>query len=161
MFHRRGDRNRISRSRGVSSMVALIDYLLEQRSNIEVGARMTLEWTGMFGFENKLDDRNASSKNDVLHEVAIPSEGRDEGPNELLANGRLPLHETAWNLNRHILRVVRHDAVLIGSAPRGVILAHECFDIIQGCGDYMSSVEHSALHCMFGAEHRTAKDLSD
>ena|SRR5262245_11433767 len=31
------------------------------------------------------------------------------------------------------------------------------FSNIVRCGDYMSSVEHSALHCMFGAERRTAK----
>src|SRR5262249_36588228 len=44
----------------------------------------------------------------------------------------MPLHETARNLNRHILRIVRHDAVLIGSAPRGVILNHERFDVDRG-----------------------------
>src|SRR5215475_6602212 len=93
---------------------------------------MARERTLMFGFKSKLDDRNVSLEDDVLHEVAIPGEGRDKGTNELLANGRMPLHETAWNLDRHILRVVRHDAVLIGSAPRGVILDHERFDIVEG-----------------------------
>src|SRR5262245_51895307 len=86
----------------------------------------------MFSFKSKLDDCNVSFKNYFLHEVAISGEGGDKGPNELLANGRMPLHETARNLNRHILRVVRHDAVLVGSAPRGVILDHERFDIIAG-----------------------------
>src|SRR5215831_4116568 len=97
---------------------------------------MTRERTLVFGFKSKLDDRNVSFKNYVLHEVAISGKRGDKGPNELLTNGRLPLHETSRNLNRHILRVVRHDAVLIGSAPRGVILDHERFDIIEGseCG---------------------------
>src|SRR5215470_19465761 len=93
---------------------------------------MTRERTRVFGLKSKLDDCNVSFKNNVLYEVAISGEGGDKGPNELLANGRMPLHETARNLNRHILRVVRHDAVLIGSAPRGVILDHERFDIIEG-----------------------------
>src|SRR5262249_51253307 len=98
---------------------------------------MTRERTLVFGLKGKLDDRNVSFKNYVLHEVAISGEGSDKGPNELLTNGRMPLHETARNLNRHVLRIVRHDAVLIGSAPRGVILNHERFDIDSGseCGN--------------------------
>jgi len=41
----------------------------------------------VFGFKSKLNDRNVSSKNYVLHEVAISGESSDERPNELLANG--------------------------------------------------------------------------
>src|SRR5215471_15886927 len=93
---------------------------------------MTRERTLVFGLKGKLDDRNVSFKNYVLHEVAISGEGSDKGPNELLTNSRMSLHETARNLNRHILRIVRHDAVFIGSAPRGIILDHERFDIIEG-----------------------------
>src|SRR5262249_2062404 len=119
------------RSDLTSRRIVLIDSTTGQ-FDAGVGWRMALEWARMFGFKDKLDDRNAASKNDVLHEVAIAGKGRDKGPNELLANGRMPLHETAWNLNRHIFRVVRHDAVFIGSAPRGVILDHERFDIMGG-----------------------------
>src|SRR5215472_8168089 len=161
MFHRGGDRDSVDRSRGLFGLqvwVALIDNLLQQRSNIEVnarcrdlpprrvilvnsttgqlnvsvGCRMAREGTCVFCFKSKLDDRNVSLKNYVLHEVAISGKRGDKGPNELLANSRLPLHETARNLDRHILRVVRHDAVLIGPAPRGVVLDHERFDIVEG-----------------------------
>src|SRR5262245_45304326 len=93
---------------------------------------MTREGTFVFGFKSKLDNSSVPFNNYVLHEMAIPGKGGDKGPNELLANGRMPLHQAARNLNRHILRVVRHDAVLVGSAPRGVILDHERFDIIAG-----------------------------
>src|SRR5262249_25672187 len=92
---------------------------------------MTREGTFVFCFKSKLDDSNVSFKNYVLHEVTISGEGHDERPNELLANGPLPLHQASRNMNRHILRVVRHDAVLIGSAARGVMLDHERFDIIK------------------------------
>src|SRR5215467_4460476 len=93
---------------------------------------MTGERTGLFGFKSKFNDRRFSSKNYVLYEVAISGEGSDEGPNKLFANGQLPLYEAARNLNRHIICVVGHDAVLICSAPRGVVLDHECFDIKYG-----------------------------
>src|SRR5262249_44182374 len=127
MFHRGGDRDSVGRSRalfGLQIWVALIDDLLQQRSNIEVnarrgdlptpriifvnsttgqlnvsvGRRMAREGTCVFCFKSKLDDRKISFKNYVLHEVAISGEGRDKGPNEVFANGRLPLHETARNL---------------------------------------------------------------
>src|SRR5215470_6508781 len=93
---------------------------------------MTSEWTCLFGFKSKFNDRRVLSKNYVFHEVAISGEGSDEGPNKLFADGQLPLQEAARNLNRHIVRVVGHDAVLIRSAPRGVVLDHECFDIKYG-----------------------------
>src|SRR5215472_8196933 len=98
---------------------------------------MTRERTFVFGLKSKFDDHNVSSENYVLHKVAISGEGSDEGANELLANGRLSLHETARNLNRHVLPIVGHDAVLIGSAPCGVIFDHERFDIDSGteCGN--------------------------
>src|SRR5215475_9569486 len=90
---------------------------------------MASERTLVFGFESKLNDCSVSFENYVLHEVAISREGSDERPNELLANGRFPLHQAARNLNRHIVRVVGHDVVLIPSAPRGIVFAHEPFDI--------------------------------
>src|SRR5215472_12911758 len=93
---------------------------------------MTRERTFVFGLKSKFDDHNVSSENYVLHKVAIAGEGSDEGPNELLANGRLPLHETTRNLNRHIVRVVGHDMVFILSAPRGIVFDHERFDIDRG-----------------------------
>src|SRR5215813_2032276 len=93
---------------------------------------MTSEWTCLFGFKGKFNDRRFSSKNNVLHEVAISGEGSDEGPDKLFANSQFPLHEAARNLNRHIVRVVGHDAVLIRSAPFRVVLGHECFDIKHG-----------------------------
>src|SRR5262249_18668612 len=134
MLHRRGDRDSVDRSRGLFGLhvwVALIDNLLQQRSNIEVnarrgdlplrrivlvnstpgqlnvsiGGRMAREGTFVLCFKRKLDDSNVSFKNYVLHEVTISGKRGDEGPNELLANSRLPLHETARNLDRHILRV--------------------------------------------------------
>src|SRR5262245_14042716 len=93
---------------------------------------MTSEWTRLFGFKSKFNDRRFSSKNYVLHEMAIPGEGSDKGSNKLLANGQFSLHEAARNLDRHIVRVVGHDLVLIRSAPRGVVLGHERFDIMDG-----------------------------
>jgi hypothetical protein len=93
---------------------------------------MDSEWALVFGPKSKLKDCNVSSKNYVLHEVAISGEGSDEGPNELLANGRFPLHEAARDPNRYIVRVVGHDAVLIHSAPRCIVFDHERFDINDG-----------------------------
>src|SRR5215470_15907215 len=90
---------------------------------------MASEWTLVFGAKSKLNDGSVSFENYVLHEVAISREGSDEGPHELLANRRFPLHQAARNLNRHIVRVVGHDVVLIPSAPRGIVFAHERFDI--------------------------------
>src|SRR5262249_56576119 len=90
---------------------------------------MAGEWTLVFGLKGKLNDGSVSFENYVLHEVAISREGSDERPNELLANGRFPLHEDARDLNRHIVRVVGHDTDFIRSAPRGIVFDHERFDI--------------------------------
>src|SRR5262249_35352124 len=91
---------------------------------------MTSEWAGLFGFENKFDDRRVLSIDYVFYEMAISREGSDEGANKLLANSPVPLHEAAWNLNRHIVRVVGHDPVLIRSAPDRVVLGHERFELM-------------------------------
>src|SRR5262245_32125888 len=70
--------------------------------------------------------------NQVLHRVPISGEGGDEGPNELLADRRIPLHQEARNLKHHVVRIVRHDAVFIRALPRGVVLVDEGFDIGDG-----------------------------
>src|SRR5262245_60072461 len=101
---------------------------------------MAGKWTLVFGFESKLDDCNVSFKNDVLHEVAISRKGSDERPNELLEDGRFSLHKAARDFKRPIVRVVGHDAVLIGSTPRGIVFGHERFDI--GDGSECSSDRH-------------------
>src|SRR6516162_5280083 len=93
---------------------------------------MAGERTLVFGPESKLNDCNVSAKDYVFHEVTISREGSDEGPDELLENGRFPLHEAARNLNRHVVRVVGHDSVLIHSTPRGIVFDHERFDINDG-----------------------------
>src|SRR5262245_43166812 len=105
---------------------------------------MTSEWACLFGFKSKFNDYRLAPKYYVLYEVAISGEGSDEGPNKLFANGQFPLHEAARNLNRHLVRVVGHDAVLIRSAPRGVIFDHECFDI--KCGSECSRGRHRKPH---------------
>src|SRR6516165_52961 len=42
------------------------------------------------------------------------------------------MHEAARNLNRHIVCVVGHDAVLVRSAPGGIVFDHKRFDINDG-----------------------------
>src|SRR5262245_49594180 len=94
-----------------------------------MGCRMAGEGARVFGFEIELDDHRITPDDRLLHDVAIAGEGSDEWSNELLAKGGLPLHEAARNLDRHVVRVERHDAVLVRPLPRGVVLVDEAFDI--------------------------------
>src|SRR5262249_36797526 len=65
--------------------------------------------------------------------VAIARESGDEGPNELLADGRSPLHQRAGNQHRHVFRVIRHDAVFVDPSPRLEVVVDEGFDVAGGC----------------------------
>jgi len=84
------------------------------------------------GFKGKFNEHSASPKDHILHDVAISREGGDEQPDELLANGRVPLDEAARNLNRHIFRVVGHDEILIRASPHAIVFVKERFDISVG-----------------------------
>src|SRR5262249_27999924 len=111
-----------------------------------VGRRAAGEWALVLGFEGEFDSHDVATEDRVSHEVTIPGEPGDEGPHELLANRRSPLHEAARNLDRHVFRVVRHDAVLVGSAPRVVVRGDERFDV----GDGSERAVDRAIHCLFG-----------
>src|SRR6266850_6171014 len=87
------------------------------------------EWTLVFGFETEFNGDHAWSENHVLHNVAVSLECSDKWPNELLADGFLPLQQRAGDLKHHIFRVVRHNQVLVLSSPRGVVLGDKQFDV--------------------------------
>jgi len=76
---------------------------------------MAGEWTLMLGFKTKFNDDHTWSEHHVLHKVAVSGERSDKWPSELLADGVLPLHKQAWNLQHYIVRVVRHHAILVRS----------------------------------------------
>src|SRR5262249_16378190 len=162
VFDRR--RHRASRSScrffGTRMWRALIDDLLQQRPRIEVdvcgrdlplrrielvdattaqfdasiGSCTASQRTLLFALESKFAQHDVSSKNHVLHHVAISGEAGDEGPDELLAKRRFSLDEAARNLNRHVVRVVGQDAILIRSVPRVVVLEDERFELNNGSG---------------------------
>src|SRR5215510_10575376 len=90
---------------------------------------MASEWTLVLGFKTKLNDHHTWSENHVFHQVAVSRERSDKWPGELIADGFLTFHEQAGNLKHHIVRVVRHNAVLVRSSPRLVVLMDERFDI--------------------------------
>jgi hypothetical protein len=90
---------------------------------------MAGEWTLVFGFKSEFNDDHTWSENHVLHKVAVSRERSDKWPNELLADGFLPLHERARKLKRHIFRVVRHNAILVRSSPRAVVLIDKRFNV--------------------------------
>src|SRR5262245_39301570 len=97
------------------------------------GCRAAGEWTTVFGCESPFDDHDASPEDPVPHEVAIPGKADDEGPYKLLAKRGFPLHEGAGNLDRHVVRIVGHDAVLVRPSPRLKVLVDERFDVHNGC----------------------------
>jgi FixJ family two-component response regulator len=116
----------------------------------------------VFGLESEFNERNVASDDHVLHDVAISGEGGDEGPNELLANGRVALHEAAPNLNGHGVRIVGHDSIFIRPSPDAVVLGEECFDIESGwkcalCGirTVAGSSGHARRWSIQGADRTT------
>src|SRR5262249_42722955 len=98
------------------------------------------------GCESPFDDHDATPEDPVLHEVAIAGKADDEGPYEMLAQRGFSLHQGAGNLDRHVVRVVRHDAVLVRSAPRLEVLVDERFDVRNGC-ECGRSCHDSSFHC--------------
>src|SRR5262245_42733703 len=96
---------------------------------------MSDERTLVLSFETELNGDQPRSGNHILQEVVVPREGGDERSNELIAERFLAFHEQARNPNRHIVRVVRQDAILVRSSPRVVVLMEERFDVEcrRGC----------------------------
>src|ERR1700746_3185676 len=61
--------------------------------------------------------------------MAVAWEGSGKWASKLIADGFIPLHEQAGNLQHHIVGVVRHDAVQVRSRPHVVVLIDERFDL--------------------------------
>jgi hypothetical protein len=76
---------------------------------------MAGEWPQVLGFKTKFNDDHTWSQNHVPYKVAVSRECTDKWPNELIADGFLPLHERLGNLKHHIFRVVGHNAILVRS----------------------------------------------
>src|SRR5262245_20579205 len=90
---------------------------------------MAGERTLVSGFEAEFNDDHTWCEHHVLHQVVVSREGSDKWPNELIADGFLPLHEHAGNLKHHIFRVVGHNAILVRSSPRSVVLVDKGSDV--------------------------------
>ena len=90
---------------------------------------MACERARVLGFKTKFNGDHAWSANHVLHNVAVSRERSDKRPNELIADSFLSLHDRARNLKHHIFRVVRHNAILVRSCPRVVVLIDKRFDV--------------------------------
>src|SRR5262245_19318773 len=68
--------------------------------------------------------------------MAVAGEGSGKWASKLIADGFIPLHEQAGNLQHHIVGVVRHDAIQVRSGPCVVVLFDERFDVrnrLDGC----------------------------
>src|SRR5262249_42428393 len=109
------------------------------------GRRMTGEWTLMLGFKTEFNVYHPRSENHFLHEVAVSRERSGKWPGELIADSFLPFHEQARHLQHYIFRIVRHNPIEVGSAPRLVVLMDERFDVKPGLGPFSSDKSSSAL----------------
>src|SRR5262249_15770589 len=97
--------------------------------NASTGRCMAGEWTLMLGFKTKFNNDHTWSENHVLHKVAVSRGRNDKLPSELLPEGLPPLHKPSPNLRHYIFRVVRHNAILVRSSPRVVVLIDKRFDV--------------------------------
>ena len=96
---------------------------------------MPRELSLMVGFKTPFNDDQTWSVSYVPHDVPVSRKRRDKRPNELIADGFLPLHERARNLKHHVFRVVRHNPVEVGSSPGVVVLMDKRFDVSnRRCG---------------------------
>src|SRR5262245_51365297 len=90
---------------------------------------MAGEWPLVLGFKTEFNDNDTWSENHLLHKVGVSRERSDKRPRELIADSLLPLHEETRNVKHDIFRIVRHDAIFVGSSPCLVVLMNKRFDV--------------------------------
>src|SRR5262245_13228466 len=64
--------------------------------------------------------------------MAVARKGCGKWASKLIADGFIPLHEQAGNLQHHIVSVVRHDAIQVRSGPGVVVIVDKRFDVKSG-----------------------------